>query len=59
MAILPCRYNIIHKFIKTKKKKKNPLRKRTLSPVRLALEDSSIRSFVLFVDVSLFVVLRG
>jgi hypothetical protein len=30
------------------------LRKRTLSPVRLVLEDSSIRSFfVLFVDVSL------
>jgi hypothetical protein len=29
------------------------LRKRNLSPVRLDLEDSSIRSFVLFVDVSL------
>jgi hypothetical protein len=29
------------------------LRKRTLSPVRLVLEDSSKRSFVLFVGVSL------
>jgi hypothetical protein len=28
------------------------LRKRTLSPVRLGLEDSSIRSFMLFVVVS-------
>ena len=34
-------------------KMNNALRKRTLSPFRLVLEDSSKRSFLLFVDVSL------
>jgi len=29
------------------------LRKRTLSPVRLVLEDSSMRSLLLFIDLSL------
>jgi hypothetical protein len=37
-------------------KKNIALRKRTLSPVRLVLEDASKRSFMLFVVVSAFAI---